>query len=231
MGVLLGLAAMMLTEFFWPAVGLIYLSALVALVDLFIEKTISKWAKAIIGLVIISVIGAFSHYIVFFYPTPDVKCSWFKADYPTGSNIDGLTWRPGLSKVIVTFRNTTQRDYIDLDLSISTNEAVVGIVQKTSIPCMPLQENPVTISDSMSNVWLPLGIVGTERFRCPNLPRHSSIQFVLAIANIDDLLKGAPPPSLFGPKRKPQWVTVTGAYRVTYHPYSGGIKITDIPEG
>ena len=136
--------------------------------------------------------------------------------------------------------NPIDRDFEGVDLWIETNEAVFKIVQTTSLPCIPITENKPIIHDSMSNVWAEGPSIGPNRFRCDRLPKHSTLGFLLALANTDELLKatkdGRPGQqfagdiadgifALFGPKRKPQWVSVIATYKVTLRPHQGGIKL------
>jgi hypothetical protein len=96
-----------------------------------------------------------------------------------------------MSSLIIFVSNLTDRDFDHLDISFRTNEAIVRTVQVTAIPCESVSE------DVMS---LPLGynrlFDNRPRFRCDTLPRHTSMEFVLAIVNADplnDLFRRQPP--------------------------------------
>jgi hypothetical protein len=239
---LLSVAGMIFPAFFWWACGLFVLSFFAWSVDVWLERTLPVIYKILLQVAIIGVVALFYKNIVAFPADPQIKSFWAKSDYKSGENIDGIIWHPGLSELRVLITNPTDRDFDALDLWIRTNEGVFKISQTTSIPCERLTENLPIVHDSMSNVWKKGPEIGPIRFRCDKLPKHSTMNFILALANIDDLLKLGKAKagdtlsgnisdglfSLFGPKRKPSWVDVTAVYTVTFRPRSGGIHITDI---
>ncbi len=164
-----------------------------------------------------------------------------RADYPIGTDIDGIKWQPGMSELIVSIVNPTDRDYKDLDFSILSPEPVREIKQATAIPCVPVSENVVNVTGTGpggSEVLHQLLTAGPLRFRCQSLPKRTTIQFVLAIVNADNLMSllsrpkpgEALPHGMWGPKRKPKWVGVGGTYRVAFRPYSFRRKV-DVGSG
>jgi hypothetical protein len=234
---LLGVAGMIFPAFFWWATGLFFTSAALWSLDVWLEPSLTRTFKGMIQFFIAAVVAVFIHGIVLFPANPKVVSVWAKSDYPSGSDINGIRWHQGLSELRVSFTNPTDRDFDDLDISIFTTEAVFQVVQVTSIPCVSVSEEQPIVHDSLSNVWQEGPKIGPRRFRCDKLPRHAIIQFLLALGNLDNLLKtmnnGKSDPAanggdgifgLLGPKRKPQQIIVTANYRVTFRPYSGGIR-------
>lgn len=215
-GLIMGVAAMLLTEFFWFATVLVYLGAIVFVVDFYFETTLSRIKKWGLSMTILLLVSAFTFQIVLFKADPFIKVSWSIANYPEGTNLSGITWRPGLSRLLVSFQNLTDRDFSGVDLTIQTNEAIVQIAQQTTIPCVQIDELVVTVTDS-ANLFSKLGSIEPRRFRCSEIPAKATVQFIVALANLDDLMKfmldpkvtkGATINGFFGPKKKPQWVNV-----------------------
>jgi hypothetical protein len=237
---LLGAASMLLTDFFTLAEVLIYMGLAAWIFECWVSQDVPLVAKGMATAFIAALGGAFTWGIVIYPADPDVKSYWAKSDYSAGSDINGIQWDQGLSELRIFITNPTNRDFNDFDVSIQTNEAVFKIVQTTSIPCEPLVENEAVIHDSLSNVWLQGPHIGSNRFRCDKLPKHSTLSFLLALVNADELLKaimggqkgqqfntngGGDIFAFFGQKRKPQWVSVTAAYKVTFRPRQGGIRL------
>ena len=233
-GVLWTVAAMILPYFFRAATALIYIASALGLADLYWEKALPKLAKIIGAGVVVIAAGLFTYSIVLF--PAQLKCGsyWVKSDYPEGSDIAGIKWRQGFSELRVSIKNPTDRDYDELNISILSPEAVIEIVQSTAIPCSPISQDVATPHDTLGTVFHPLFDTGPKRFRCAKLPSYSTMEFVLAVANVDDLMKlmtkGAvdlgPKPELFGPKRKPEFVIVQASYLVTFKPVTTKYTIT-----
>jgi hypothetical protein len=229
---------MILSVFFWWAAGLFYLGLVIGLIDLYFEKSVGQIVRIFFAVVILTICYGFTFGIVRFPAPIELQSNWSKSDYPTGTDVSGIKWRPGISELRVSFHNPTDRDYEDVDLSILTTEGVAQVSQVTSIPCAPVSENVISVHDSQSDVFQSLASPGPQRFRCDKLPGGATVQFLLAVANIDDLLKSmgnarvgsSLPAGIYGPKKKPRWVAIRCTYRVTFRPHFIGKKL-DVGDG
>ena len=227
-GVVLGLAAMMATKFFWPAAVGFYLGFLLWEIDLFFERTIGFKRKLILGCLIAVIPILFTREIVLFPATVEVSSYWNEANYPNGSDIEGIKWEPGRSELRVAFRNPTDRDYDAFELIMQPSDAASDMKEVTDIPCTEIANQVWSVSDTAGDVFHPLTKLGPYRYRCDGLPKNSTIQFLLAIVNVEQAFSagraGKTPPSdlpfgLLGVKRKPQLI-VHCTYRVVYRPHS-----------
>ncbi len=237
-GSFIGITGMILPAFFWWAASLFYLSLFIGLIDLFFEKSVNWAARLFFAVIILMIFYGFTFGIVRFPAPVEVQSFWTKSDYPSGTDVSGIKWRPGLSELHVSFHNPTDRDYEDFDLSMLTTGGIVQVAQVTSISCAPVSENVVSVHDTQSDVFHNLANEGPQRFRCDRLPAGATVQFLLATANIEDLMQSLRnpkigsgiPPELYGPKKKPRWVVIRCFYRVTFRPHFFGKKM-DVGDG
>ena len=225
-GFLVGLAGMIFTSFFWPAIGLLAVAFLAGIVDVWRERDLPMPAKIAISAAICG-IGIWIAKVVVFYPAPiETSSSWFKADYPDGTNVSGINWKSGYSELRVSFHNQSERDYDDAEFLLSIPQAFDEVAQVTSLPCFRVQSNIISAHDSQSDVFQPLGENAIIHFSCPKLPKDSTVQFLIAVVNMDAFMRSAEngkqldlPFGLYGPKIKPQWLKIKAEYKATFRPH------------
>jgi hypothetical protein len=168
-------------------------------------------------------LGILFTYGIVGFPAPlKLQSNW----NPQGAAVNGIDWKAGMSALIVYITNPTDRDYDDLDITLWVSEAIVTVKQGTDIPCEIVSRNVITPPGG----WNPFIQMGPQRFRCDKPPRDSTIEFVIALVNADQLLnlKNSPqvdklpelPGGLFGPKRKPRQFGVVANYTVTFRPHT-----------
>jgi hypothetical protein len=191
--VLLALAALMfLPDYFAGFVALVYMAIVLSGCDLFFETYPSKRGRYIVAFAMIAALVGFS-----------VGFAWVKAplpllavdnniDYAPGTFLGGIPWLNEYDDIRVVVTNPTDHDYSDVDLTIKPNLPVASVSQISGSPC--------SFSDpTNTNLWLadkplpagrvtgmPMVVIATdvgERVRCDKIPRHASIEIILAAAS------------------------------------------------
>jgi hypothetical protein len=151
---------------------------------------------------------------------PSYECSWRK-EFRGNTAANPLIQSQDESELFFSITNPTDRDYEGFDLRFWTDESIVNLKQITHIQCMQLdEENSIAIPEGYNGLLDN----GLQRFRCPMLPSHSTIQFRAALLNIDPALNAANNKTktqglLFGLKRKPAYLIINADYKVAYRPY------------
>jgi hypothetical protein len=225
-GVILGLAAWLLTVFFKAAVAFVFIGFGLWIIHVWVEEKLLWGGKTVVTVIILLLPSLFAYYVVLFPAPLQIGSTWTVSDYSPGTDIHGIKWAPGYSEVRVLITDPSDRDYDSFDFSIRSSEGVTGIAEVSSIPCVPLTSIP-HVTDDGSNIYGLILDTGPRRFRCDKVPKHATIEFVLAVVNADDdiasVQQNKKPPlglnGLWGAKRKPKWIYVTGSYLVTFKPH------------
>jgi len=193
---LFGWGGLMLTEWFWPAVGLIYGGFLLLIIDILFEPGFQNrkaWkVGALLGILLVMVL--FSWGIVFVDAPIDFDVSCTDAEFPPGTTIAGITWRPDFSELQFLIKNSSDKAYRDVDLLIRPNEPVAAISQLTSVPGVYFEDkNGVSLIVALENLKaktksvLPIVLLASDagyRMHCPLLPAKTAIRVIMAIADI-----------------------------------------------
>jgi hypothetical protein len=139
-GTFLGIGLTVSSILFWWGTTFLYVGLILWLIDLILERDLTKAAKLIFAGSIGVLILLFTVGIVA-YPAPlNLSCNW----NPQGAAVTGIVWKPGMSAVVVHVTNPTSRDYDHLDITLWVSEAVVAIKQGTDIPCESVSKDIVT---------------------------------------------------------------------------------------
>jgi hypothetical protein len=193
---LFGWGALFLTAWFWPAVALVYLGFGVLFVAVLVEPKLRRhtiWKiVAVFGLM--SLAGLFSWGIVFVNAPLQVSAFVTDAEYPAGTTIAGISFRPQFTELQVRILNSSDRTYEDLRLLIRPIDPVAAIAQLTNVPGVSFEDKNGYSSRTMSikpgettaNV-VPLDLLATDagyRMHCPRLPAGTFITIVLALADV-----------------------------------------------
>jgi hypothetical protein len=224
-----GSAAMFLTDFFWFAVIWLAFCALLAIYDIWNENEQFLPIPLKIGCTafVLLLVLLFCKYVVFFPAPLQIASDWGK----NGATVEGVIWPPHTSGLVVSFTNSTDRDYNSFDISMKIGEGVLRVIQSTKLECVPLSQ---AIMTPMSPGWPTIGEEQRPyRFRCDVLPKHTEVQFVAILENLDWLTKeiqshpgktldahGNDISAFFGPPRKPTFLVVAASYNVTYRPHA-----------
>jgi hypothetical protein len=193
-GFLVGLGGLLLIEWFWPAVALIYVSFLVLLIDVWFESELSRKWRIGIAVVLVSLIAAFSWGIVFVPAPLPMQAIITDAGYPPGTDINGIVWKKGFRELRLNIFNTSDRDYHNISLSIQPVEPIAAIKQRTNISGVVFYDNhrltatPVDIDlITGQRTAIPVVLLATDAgytVHCPSLPGGTSIEIVMALAEM-----------------------------------------------
>jgi hypothetical protein len=132
----------LLADWFWVAVPSIYLGFGALAVDALLEPDLRerpKWRiRAVV--VIVGLAALFSWGVVFVPANLGVSAWMTDGEYPAGTNISGIAWRPEFTEVDVDIANDTDLGYEDLNIVIRPTEAIAEISQSTSVPGVSFQD-------------------------------------------------------------------------------------------
>lgn len=201
----------MLGGWFWPAVAIIYIGFVLIAVDAWIEpdlKGLVGWRIAIIATIVLCS-AAFSWEIVFVRAPLDLSAMMVNAEYPSGTTIAGIDWKPQFTEVQVWVSNPTDSGYEDINLVIRPSDAIAKIAQATNVPNVSFEDKDAQTLRMMDidlgtgkSTAIPLVLLATDagyRMRCPYLAPKTEIKIEIALADI----KWNPSPEL-GRLPKPQ---------------------------
>lgn len=191
-----GWGGLLLAWWFWPAVVVIYLGFVLLSLDLWFEPDLRKtplWRIGGITLMVLFAV-AFSLGIVFVNAPLGVSAMMTDAEYPAGTVIAGIAWKPQFTEVQIWINNSSDRNYDDLDLVVRPSSAVAAIAQLTNLPGVSFEDKnglgvrlmDINPTKSTSNV-VPLILLATDagyRIRCPHFPAKTMLKIVIALADI-----------------------------------------------
>jgi hypothetical protein len=213
---------MIATHWFWFAFALLIATAIVWIWDVWIEPELPLILRIAISSSVVIALALFTRYVVFFNAQPVMNCTWLRADVPDGTLVEQIPWKSSASELLIDFSNPTDRDFDGLTLTLVTDGSVghVAYRQTTDIPCSHIEGNKLNVPPG----WVQDIDSGPLVFRCPTLPAHSTVQYVLEAVNIEPsrkaLTQKEPPREGFiGPKKRPKWVILNASFRVIYRPY------------
>ena len=228
-GILLGGAGMVLTGFFWCAAIFIYLGLGVALFDIWIAEDLPKWASGLFSVLVIALLGLFTAGIVMYPPSLEIVVHAADGDYSTGQNIDGIDWKPGYSELRVALTNHSDRDYDNLDMRLRPDVWVARVVQTSHLEGVSFPDEETSVMSVVGHGIDPktgkpvdqpftMGPRNTGvRVRCDKVPRHSSLQLLIATMHPTSPITGAPD---VVPDKKvhTNQLHVVGDYMITWRP-------------
>lgn len=222
-GVLIAIAVVVLTPFFWVAVGAFYLAMALFLFCILKEKLVIG-SKTAFLLGTVTLVGLSLKYVVFFDPAIHLFAQSSLAYFKTGTSVYGIPWQPAYSELRVAIKNDSDRDYENLDVKILPNAMVDKFVQVSTLSSCesidPTVEYSVFAHGTDPVTGKPFdepAIRGPNnlgiRVKCTPLPKHSSVQMVFATMNSEM-------PSVEPKEKRPATaVRIVGDYSVTYRPY------------
>jgi hypothetical protein len=241
-GLIVGLVGLIMTPFFWHSVALIYGSLLFLLVDVWFWNLRLKSAHVFWRIAVSTFLFAigtdFGIEIVFLHAPLDITSYARLGNYGPGAQISGKEWKPEWIDLRVRI-NPPSYDYSDLDLQITPDLFRADEPwQATKIPCEPFQEvNHIPVQRTPLNPPGPKGesetIGPTVRMRCPVLPKQSTVEMIIPLRNLvpdnipGDKLTMLNPPlpgvrplvMIDAPKKLPEWVRISGTYKVRGRPH------------
>jgi len=189
-----GWGSILFAGWFWIGVSFVYLGFFVVALDLWFEPEVSLRLR-VIGIAIAVIMTAAFSWGIVFVPAPlPIYALMTDGEYPAGTIISGIPWKPQFTELQVEIKNPTDRAYEDVSLVIRPTEAIAAIVQKSAIPEVTFED-----SNSMAMFLLdkelstgksravPVVLIATDagyRMRCSRLPANSTIQVEIALTDI-----------------------------------------------
>jgi hypothetical protein len=203
---LFGWGGLMLAGWFWTGVTFIYAGFLLLVVDVWFEPELKRYTgwRVVIGLLLLVFATAFSLRVVFVNAPLDISAFSNSAEYPIGTTIAGISWRPEFSELLVSVRNPSEKNYDDVNLLIRPAFPIAAIAQQTSVPNVSFEDkNGFTMrlmEVTNANVTgVPLILLATDagyRMRCSHLAAGEIIKVEIALVDIK--WNPAPPESYSG---------------------------------
>lgn len=161
------------------------------LIDPFFEGLKRGWKVAVVGIVIGAFVG-FTWFIVLKKSPLQIAAFMTDADYPKGSVIAGIQWRPEFTEVQVSITNGSPDAYDDLNIVLRPTMPVAAISQITTLGDVSFEEKNLfdmrymSVSGGQKDV-IPRDLLATDagyRVRCTHLPAHAAIRVVLALVDM-----------------------------------------------
>ena len=208
---LCGFGELVLADAFWPGTICIYLSFAALALDVWFEPDFhNKWGwKLSLWAIIAVAAGGFSWKIVFFDAPLPAFALMVDAEYPSGTEIAGISFRPEFTELDIDLQNPTDKVYEELDVVIRPTDPVAAIAQKSNFSDVSFEDKNELAIHLMDLEWdqngstskaIPLVLLATDsgyRMRCSHFPAHSTIKIVAALADIKWNPK--PPSGLLSP--------------------------------
>ena len=189
-----GWAALMVADYFWTGVTLIYLGFLLLILDLWFDPELSKKiiSKFAVSFALLVAATFFTRAVVLADAPLEVTAIPTNADYPPDTKIAGINFRPEFTELQVIINNPTGRNYTDLNVVIRPSEPVAFITQSTNVPNVTFEDKNgfsvrMMAATSSAAKAIPLSLLATDagyRVRCPSLPAHSHITVEMALGDI-----------------------------------------------
>jgi len=192
---LFGWGALVLTDWFWPAVALVYAGFMILAVDLWFEPELRNRLRwRLLGVVVIALFClAFSDGVVFVSAPLEAAGLWNNGTYPDNTNADGITWKQEFTELTVILTNPTNRAYRDIDVVIRPTEPVAAIAQISKLSDVSLEDKNGFISHvydvdptGVAKI-VQLSVLATDagyRVRCGNLPEHADLRLTMALVDL-----------------------------------------------
>jgi hypothetical protein len=136
--------------------------------------------------------AAFTQWFVLVPGPLPVYASVTDGEYPPGTKVGGIAWKPQFTELKVSIQNPTNKPYEDLNILLRPNEPVAAISQISDLPEVSFQDNNggmtrlFDIDQSGISKVAPLALLGTDagyRVQCHRLPAHSTLKIVMALAD------------------------------------------------
>jgi hypothetical protein len=195
--VLGGIVLTQTPELFYYCVSAVYIGIVLIGLDLCFEPFIKRWkltSKIITGAFFAGVLTVFSYAVVFVESPLAVSAMMTDAEYPAGTTIAGIAWRPEFTEVQVWLTNTSNRAYEDLNILLRPSSPVAAIAQLTTIGGVSFEDkNAFTVHMADINLGtqkktaISLDLLATDagyRIRCDHVPAHTVVKVVLALADM-----------------------------------------------
>lgn len=214
----LAIASFLMEDYFPLFVVFCYLALGIAVVDSAMEAGLGKFRYFVAGFFFVVAL-AFTFGVVIGTTRPTIDSSWFAGNYPTGTDVDGITWNSGWSDLRLGLRDDADEDLKDVDIELRVDGWTVA-TEVIGDLCTVAAGSALQIrgTDQRGNQFqFPKGPQSqTYHLMCPKIPAHMSVWVLVAMTN---------PDSRVVEKRKPEWITLRGKYKVKIRPYTLDMRI------
>lgn len=205
--VLVGGVSMIQPPTFWFGISAVYLGFTLLGIDLWLEPKLRRWIK-ISGTAIIALLcTGFTRSFVLVPAPLGVSAMATIAEYPTGTTIAGIPWKPYYTEETFLINNPTDEAYTDIELVLHPDHPVVTAAQKTSLPNVLVQEeHDFGLRMSMDQYVVPFVLVASNtsyNVHCDRLPARSALEILVVLVDFKPQMvrpgTGLPSPTLMDP--------------------------------
>jgi hypothetical protein len=219
----LAIGAVLMEDYFPVFVVFSYLALGITIVDSVKEKGLGRFRYAIAGFFFLVAL-AFTFGVVIGTTKPTIDSNWFAGNYSTGTDINGITWNNGWSDLRLGVRDGTDEDLKDIDIEIRVDGWTVA-TKVIGDFCTLAAGSALQIrgTDQSGNQFqFPKGASSqTYHLMCSRIPAHMGVWVIIAMTNNDSRVLE---------KRKPDWISLRGKYKVKIRPYTLNMKIVPIDD-
>jgi len=234
---LFGFAGLVMAVHYWLSIAVLYVAFILLAVDSFVEPWPKRWMRWL-GASMISLIAiVFSFFFVLVSAPLDIHIYANSGDYPDGSKIGNISWKPYYTDLRFAITNSSSKDYENVAIELNTDMWVAEGSQITNLPGISIHArshvlDPQMRSRGKDHKLIPFATSGVVYdIYCDKIPRKTTIEVAIAVVNFMSpssqdtklSLEVLPPEkikSLIGPKKMPQWVSAKAKYRVGLRPFS-----------
>src|SRR5579862_8857536 len=196
-------------QFYWWGVG----SLCVGLIALSLEALLEDWRfhyRVVVCLVWVT-LGILFLVKMVFVPAPlEIVALSKPAPYSVGDDVYGIKWELGMSELRLVLHNRTSLDYDDVDIVIRPDVPTRRMAQVTKFADISFtlvhSEDMEVASAHINNQ--AADIYASEngfRMRCPKIPKHTTIEIVVALIEPPKL-----PPNSAKPGKILRFTSITG---------------------
>ena len=193
-GLAIGIGSVVVTDWFWPGVGLCYFALAVLIADAWLEPELSSLWKWILTGILVLLGAGFS--VSFVFSSAPLNVTALIADAPNqlGASVAGIDIKSDYTMVTLGITNDSDADYNSVDILIRPSSPIIKIAQLTSVPnCFLEPDNMIEMHQYyLDNIGKtktenPLVLIATDagyRFRCSKIPAGATVQIVFAVSEI-----------------------------------------------
>jgi hypothetical protein len=191
---LLGFGALLMFDQFWLGTIFVYSCFVLLIVDVWCEQKLTLRWKLIASTILLLFAGVFGR--AFFFVSCPLKVNGFETDaeYPEGTTLSGIKWRPEFTELRVRITNDSDFSYDEVAVLLRPSSAIAAIAQQSNVPNVSFEDNDRWDSrvtdlnaNSGSKTAVPLVLLGTDagyKVRCPHLAARTTIEVEIALADI-----------------------------------------------
>lgn len=173
---------------FWIGAACVYMGFTLAAFDLLFEPQIGRMAKFVGWSIIAVLILSFSRFLVFVPAPLGLGAAATAAEFPGGTVIGGIPWKPFYTELDILINNPTDDSYDDVDLLLQPDHPVAAVGQASGLPGVSFQDRygeelRVALDESAVSLVLVATNAG-YRVHCGRIPPQSALRVVMAVVEL-----------------------------------------------